>query len=109
MLWENIRYDYRSECVKERGVDMKQIAMYILKVVIAPLRLAAHFLSAIAFVALRISSIITGPVIALLGVLAVFCAAHQEWRNAAILLALGCTIYAAYFITGNLIARAGDL
>ena len=88
---------------------MKQAAMFILKVAIAPLRLAAHFLAAIAILALRISSIITGPIIALIWVLVIFCAVHQEWRNAAILLTLGCAIYAAYFITGNLIARAGDL
>ena len=88
---------------------MKQAVMFILKVVIAPLRLAAHFLSAIAFVALRISSIIAGPVIALLGVLAVFCAAHQEWRNVVILLILGGAIYVAYFLAGNVLARAGSL
>ena len=75
----------------------------------APFRLVIHVMAAIAWLGVRLSSIIAGPVIALLGVLAVFCAAHQEWRNVVILLILGGTIYVAYFLAGNVLARAGSL
>lgn len=88
---------------------MKKAAILILRFIMVPFRLAIHVMAAIAWMAVRLSSIITGPIIALLGVLAVFCAAHQEWRNVAILLILGGVIYGVYFLAGNVIARAGSL
>lgn len=88
---------------------MKKTAILILRFIMAPFRLVIHVMVAIAWLGVRLSSIITGPSIALLGVLAVFCAAHQEWRNVVILLFLGGVIYVVYFLAGNVLARAGSL
>ena len=106
----DICFDQKKRfCHGKRGVDMKKAAYIILKFIMIPFRLVIHVVAAIAWLAVGLSSVITGPIIALLGVLIVFCAAHQEWRNVAILLILGGAIYGAYFLAGNVIARAGNL
>ena len=58
-----------------------------------PVRLTVHLLAAAAWLLLNLSSFIAGPFLTLLGVLVVFCAAHQEWRNVAILVILGGIVY----------------
>ena len=110
MYQTDICFDQKQRfCQGKRGVDMKKAAILILRFIMVPFRLVIHVMAAIAWLAVRLSSIIVGPVIALLGVLAVFCAAHQEWRNVVILLILGGAIYVAYFLAGNVLARAGSL
>ena len=74
-----------------------------------PVRLTVHLLAAAAWLLVSLSSVIAGLFLTLRGVLAVFCAAHQEWRNVAILVILGGIIYGAYYVAGNLIARAGSV
>ena len=110
MYQTDICFDQKQRfCQGKRGVDMKKAAILILRFIMVPFRLVIHVMAAIAWLAVRLSSIIAGPVIALLGVLAVFCAAHQEWRNVVILLILGGAIYVAYFLAGNVIARAESI
>lgn len=88
---------------------MKKMILFILGILMMPVRLSVHLLAAAAWLLINLSSVIAGPFLTLLGVLAVFCAAHQEWRNVVILAVLGGGIYGVYFAAGNLIARAGSV
>ena len=88
---------------------MKKMILFILGILMMPVRLTVHLLAAAAWLLVNLSSIIAGPFLTLLGVLAVFCAAHQEWRNVAILVILGGIVYGTYFVAGNLIARARNV
>lgn len=88
---------------------MKKMILFIVRILMMPVRLTVHLLAAAAWLLVSLSSVIAGLFLTLLGVLAVFCAAHQEWRNVAILVILGGIIYGAYYVAGNLIARAGSV
>ena len=88
---------------------MKKMILFILGILVMPVRLAAHLLAAAAWLLINLSSVIAGPFLTLLVILAVFCAVHQEWRNVLILSILGGAIYGMYFAAGNLIARARNI
>ena len=96
--------------IESRGIEiMKKMILFVVRILMMPVRLALRILAAAAWLLVSLSSVIAGPFLTLLGVLAVFCAVHQEWRNVAILVILGGIVYGAYFAAGNLIARARNV
>ena len=88
---------------------MKTMIGFAVGIILLPVTLILRILSATIILVMRVTAVITGPFLLLLGVLGIFTTSHQEYRNTLILMATAATIVLLYFCSGFLAGLLEDI